>query len=131
MRHFSVVGDHVRRIPPVAASPRDFADEWIVSSWKEASGWSAPKQVQILRQVHARVSRLESAGGYYFEYDSIRECSDTAEHYQIAIVAIRGEKNLLFYFQVSGNPEYRMDDVSQEPNPACTGPDLLQTMQTQ
>ncbi len=53
IRHFSVIGDTVRRTQPVAASPRDFVDEWIVSPWKEAAQWSANSTLATLRDSHA------------------------------------------------------------------------------
>src|SRR5262249_29215074 len=54
LRHFAVHGDVVRRIPPVAVSARDFADEWINSPWQDAASWTAPERRPRLAALHAR-----------------------------------------------------------------------------
>ena len=41
IRHYLIDGDRVRRIDPVALSPRDFVDEWLTSDWEEIGPWSA------------------------------------------------------------------------------------------
>src|SRR6185312_12800072 len=41
VRHFLINGDQVRRVDPVALSPRDFVDEWLTRDWKESARWSA------------------------------------------------------------------------------------------
>jgi hypothetical protein len=40
VRHFLIEGDQVRRVAPVALSPRDFVDEWMTSPWSESQDWS-------------------------------------------------------------------------------------------
>ena len=39
-RRFAVTGEIVKCVQPVAIFPRDFVDEWIISSWQDASAWS-------------------------------------------------------------------------------------------
>ena len=33
VRHYLIDGDRVRRVDPVALSPRDFVDEWLTRGW--------------------------------------------------------------------------------------------------
>ena len=120
IRRFSVVGDSVRRIPPVAASPRDFVDEWIVSPWGDASQWSTSSAIGLL-QMHRRLNKDRS-----FEYDSVRRCSDGPDHYQVEI----DDSKRTYYFQVLGETDYKMKAVSEKPNAVCKGEDILETMGT-
>jgi len=123
VRHFSVMGDAVHRIPPFAVSPRDFVDEWIVSSWDEATQWSLGHNVGLMEQMHRR---LHAKGFMSFEYQSVRQCSDAPDHYQIEL-----SDQPSYYFQVMGTTDYKMKSVSLKPDPACNGEDLLDKMATQ
>jgi hypothetical protein len=49
VRRFEIVGNHFRRLQPVALSPRDFVDEWIVSPWEQAAQWSAASSGEALQ----------------------------------------------------------------------------------
>jgi len=40
VRNYSIRGDHIQRVDPVALSPRDFVDEWLVRPWTESAAWS-------------------------------------------------------------------------------------------
>jgi hypothetical protein len=124
IRDFSVHGNIVQRIPPVAVSPRDFVDEWIVSSWKDALTWSASTDLDGLRRAHDR------AHVRHGEFDSVRKCSDGPERYQIAVTI--GDGAQLQYFQVTGNQNnYKMKAVGEAPASQCNGPDLIESMATQ
>ena len=70
IRHFAIDGNTVRRMQPVAESPRDFADEWIVSSWGEASGWTTLAARASLRKVHDHLNYYRENIGS-FQYESI------------------------------------------------------------
>jgi len=124
IRDFSVSGDTVRRIQPVAVSPRDFVDEWIVSPWKDASKWSARTESEGLREKHEHTRK--SVG----EYNSVRKCSDRPDHYQVALQGDDGRQ--LVYFQVIGSHAgYTMEAVGESPNAHCSGPDIIESMATQ
>jgi hypothetical protein len=123
VRDFSVIGNTVHRIPPLAVSPRDFVDEWVVSPWKVAAHWSGPKALERLHTAHDL--RLKPLA----EFDSVRKCSDRPDHYQVAVQIGNGDQ--LQYFQVTGDQEnYKMEAVDKLPAPACNGPDLLDSMAT-
>jgi len=97
IRHFSVIGDEVRRIAPVAVSPRDFVGEWIVSSWREAAGWSS-RPTDDLAKLHDRLRRLR-----HFTFLSARRCSDAADRYQLELQHEDDEPH--FFFRVTGGAE--------------------------
>lgn len=123
VRHYRIDDNSIRRIAPVALSPRDFVDEWIISPWDEAIGWSGGG----LAQMHSKLSQRKFHDSY--NYDSATRCSGAYPRYQIAINSDETDEN--FYFLVSGNFDYRMDAVSSVPNPSCRGPNILAKMATQ
>ena len=125
VRHFRIDDNSIRRIAPVALSPRDFVDEWIVSPWDEAIGWSVDSP--NLARMHARLSQHKYHDSY--NYDSAIRCPGAHPHYQIAVDS--DETNENFYFLVSGDLDYRMEAISMAPNPSCRGPNILANMATQ
>jgi hypothetical protein len=127
VRHFRIEGDTIERIPPVALSPRDFVDEWIVSPWDEAMAWSNRSAKPDLAKMHAKLSQHKFHDS--FNYDSATRCPGPAPLYQIAVDS--DETNENFYFVVSGDGGYRMDAVSTTPAPSCRGPNILDKMATQ
>jgi len=130
IRHYSVIGDGVRRVQPVAVSPRDFVDEWIVSPWQQASQWSSNPE---LRQAHAAWSGRKKSGTSLIEYYSVQRCADSPEHYQVEVAEETGPKfeaARSFYFQVRGNGDYAMLRVSDKSDARCSGPNILDEMGT-
>ncbi|MGO9589338.1 MAG: GspH/FimT family protein [Candidatus Acidiferrales bacterium] len=132
IRHYSVIGDAVRRNQPVAVSPRDFVDEWIVSPWQQASQWSSNPE---LRQAHAAWSRREKSATSLLEYYSVQRCADSPpEHYQVEVAEETGPKfetARSFYFQVRGNGDYTMLRISDKSDARCSGPNILDEMGTE
>jgi len=126
IRHYAVSGDLVRRTQPVAVSPRDFVDEWIVSPWREASAWSSRKSLQQLRQVHGTLHKLEDHSG--FDFDSVQKCSGTPSTVQ---VGVSHENDETFYFKIAGNGPFQMKSISTSPDSTCDGENILDTMATQ
>lgn len=133
VRHYSVIGDTIQQTQPVAVSPRDFVDEWIVSPWQQAEQWSSKSAVGELRQAHEGWFRREKFDNSLLEYYSVNRCADSHDHYQVEIGEETGpnfETARCFYFQVSGNGAYTMLRVSEKPDPRCSGPDILDEMST-
>ena len=128
IRHFSVIGDAVGRTQPVAVSPRDFVDEWIVSPWQEAARWSLSPARAALGKSHIEWSKRKESEDTLLEYYSMRRCSDGPHHYQVEIGEETGPKfetSRSFYFQVQGSEVYTMLGVSEKPDVKCTGKNLL------
>jgi hypothetical protein len=54
VRHLLNEGDRVRRVAPVALSPRDFVDEWMTESWNASREWSVSPDLSTWhRKLHA------------------------------------------------------------------------------
>jgi len=133
IRHFTVSGDTVTRVQPVAVSPRDFVDEWLISPWKSARGWSSKGASEQLRQEHEAFSRAENSSHRLLSFGTIHLCSDDHNHFQVELVEETGPKfdiDQSFYFQVVGKNAYTMTGVSKTPDPRCGGQDLLDEMST-
>lgn len=133
VRRYSVVGDAVQRIQPVAVSPRDFVDEWVVSPWQQASQWSSRSALAELTQAHAELSRRRNSYKSLLEYDSVYRCTDSPEHYQVEMAdetAPNFQTARSFYFQMRGNGDYTMLRVSDKSDARCGGPNILDEMGT-
>lgn len=131
IRHYLIIGDTVKRIQPVAASPRDFVDEWIVSPWSDARQWSSLTSSSELRQAHDKWSRHEKAENRILQFCSVRKC--LGDRYQVEVCEETGtDFNVSHssYFEVAGNDPFTMTRVSMKPNRMCKGRDLLEDMAT-
>ena len=116
IRHFTIFRDDaVTRVDPLALSPWDFADEWIVSPWDSAARWSASV---ALRGVHDELHRIGS-----LDYESARLCRTAPDRVQVALHS--DETQASYFLLVAGRADYRMAAVSTKPDPACDGEDLL------
>jgi hypothetical protein len=116
VRRFSLNGAAVRRVPPLALSPQDFVDEWIVSPWSEAAGWSAP-EVRGQKSLHDSLSGNHEG---YLEFESTSLCP-TVHRVQVELeLWIDDAHRTRFYFQVPDRVgDFRMLAVSTEPSSAC------------
>lgn len=119
IRHYSVQGDVVRRIAPWAENPRDFADEWVASIWKEAGEWSSPSKLSRLRAVHDEAHKIR-----YMDYLSLHACSGAPGRFQIEAEK-PDDTGGSYFFQVQGKGDYRMLDVTRRANPLCNLPDTI------
>ena len=119
VRHYSVQGDVVRRIAPWAENPRDFADEWVTSRWKEAGEWSSLAKLRQLRAVHDEIHKI-----HYMEYVSLHACSGAPGRFQIE-AGKADETGGSYFFQVQGVGDYRMLDVTRRADPGCNLADTI------
>ncbi len=134
IRHFTISGDTVTRIQPVAVSPRDFVDEWLVSPWKTAIDWSSTSASEQLKQAHESISQRMKSPDRLLEFNSVYRCSEARSRYQIELDEDTGPKFDIshpFYFQVVGNASYTMTEVSDMPDPKCGGDNLHEDMSTE
>ncbi len=122
IRRFALVGDRVRRIAPWAASPRDFVDEWIVSPWREAAGWSSA-QVRGQRALHDRLSPGRTG---VLSFAAERRCAGGREvQVELDAAAVKGPRLDRYFFRVRGAGDFRMVRAGRRPDPDCRGPDIL------
>jgi hypothetical protein len=131
IRHFTISGDTVTRVQPVAVSPRDFVDEWLISPWISASAWSSKAASEQLRKEHNGLSRTDNSADRLLSFGTIYRCSDAQDHFQVELVEETGPKfdiDQSFYFQVVGKNAFTMTGISRIPDPKCAGRDLLDEM---
>jgi hypothetical protein len=130
IRHYSVIDDTVHRTQPIAVSPRDFVDEWIVSPWEKAAQWSSKPSSVELQRMHALLLKRNEAAETLLEYNSVRKCSESSDRYQVEIseqiapdfrTTVRS-----FFFEVIGENTYTMVRVSEKRDPRCTGRNILE-----
>ena len=122
VRHYLIDGDRVRRVHPVALSPRDFVDEWLRSGWDESAIWSASPALQKWhRKFHS-----DTVSGLFRQ--TTKHCK-APDLWQVT-VAPRIAKNDFdsepeFYFLVRWQPPYRfqMMNISGKPWRRCTQDD--------
>ncbi|MGB7761899.1 MAG: hypothetical protein WBL61_18845 [Bryobacteraceae bacterium] len=121
IRYYLIDGDHVRRVDPVALSPRDFVDEWLTRGWNESAAWSASPTLQ---QWHRRLHG-DWVGG---QFGDTMHCQ-TPDLWQVTFEPHDAEKNFApepkVYFLVRWRPPYRftMADISDKPWSRCTEED--------
>lgn len=122
VRHFRIDGDRVRRVAPLALSPRDFVQEWLQNGWEESARWSVSP---ALREWHRKSGGGEIGG--FFGRPTLH--CQTPDLWQVALgeydEAKPSEPGAATYFLVRWTPPYRftMVDVSDKPWPRCTQPD--------
>lgn len=123
VKRYSVAGENVRRMQPVAENVRDFVDEWIASLWAEAKHWSAPDPA--LPRLHAQLhsGRSELAG----EFASIRACGRGLTQVEIGADIGAG-----WFFLVRGGEQgpWTLDRVARRAAPGCTGRDRLKNIES-
>jgi hypothetical protein len=119
VRHYEVIGDNIRRVPPIALSPRDFADEWLQRSWTESSAWANPGRRQALQALHSYHDRLG-------DISRTTHCR-TPDLWQVALGSIgdTGTDDRQMFSLIRWQPPYRftMMDARDHAWPTCTEPD--------
>jgi hypothetical protein len=122
VRHFLVEGDRVRRVAPVALSPRDFVDEWMTHPWSESQGWSLSRDQSIW---HQRLHADFVAGDFLGD---AMHCQ-TPDLWQVGFEPNDAKRNFepepSVYFLVRWTPPYSfaLVGVSNKPWPRCTRAD--------
>ena len=131
--------DHVRRIGPMGLNARGFVHEWLASPWEESENLTVAEARVELHKVHDGFDPQRKADGseyYSNRYGPVRACSYSGV-FQVEIDSALeiiapgksdGESKRLpsHYFHVrEGKDGYVMVSAPTEPDPACTGPDLM------
>jgi len=112
LRHFTVRGNRVERTDPIAATPRDFVEEWLAAPWPESA---ARSDTAGLEQWHRRLHRDDGMGTFP---DPAVRCSD-----KIWMIATHLRDAPTFYFRVrlaGDNFRYSMAAISDARFADCT-----------
>jgi hypothetical protein len=122
VRHFLIEGDRVRRVAPVALSPRDFVDEWMTRPWSESQEWSSSRDLSKWHQkLHDDFVGGDFRGG-------TMHCQ-TPDLWQVGFEPHDAKRNFApepnVYFLIRWMPPYRfaLVDISNNPRPGCTQAD--------
>ena len=124
VRHYRINGEKVKRIDPLALSPRDFVEESMTSDWKEVALWSEDQARVAMRAIHQKQAKKYAE----FVYPTMH-CPSTPDLWQVGL-----DFNPHFntppspetiYFLVRWRPPFRfsMVNVSNHPWPGCTEKD--------
>jgi len=127
IRHYRIDRDEVKRIDPLALSPRDFVDEWLTHVWKEAVFWSESPNRRSMREWHQRLHKGLISGEFIYP---TMHCPKTPDLWQVGVdfsdpPTPIGEKPKGTYFLLRWRPPYtfRMVEISDHPWPNCTEED--------
>lgn len=118
VRRYSVTGETVRRVQPVAESVRDFVDEWTDSPWSEAKEWSGVSPGLAAAHSTLRAARFNSLGGFA----SIRACKGGATQVELA-----SDQAPDWYLLVRGGAKgpWTMERGGRQGVAGCAGPDQV------
>ena len=121
VHHLLIDGDQVRRVAPVALSPRDFVDEWMTQPWSESREWSLASD---LSRWHQKLHTALVTGNFLRDTTHCR----TPDLWQVGFEPhdqwnSRPEPGV--YFLIRWTPPYRfaLAGISNNPSPQCTQTD--------
>lgn len=113
IRRYDVSGTAPRRVAPVADSPRDFVDEWIVSNWSAARLWSHEASGTALERAHEQMQAARKHAS--FEFGDTMACVGGG----VVQVELRDGDDASWFFRVAGRSDYRMVAVARQSDPQC------------
>ena len=115
LRHFVMRGGSVERTSPIAATPRDFVEEWLAAPWSESSAYSDNPR---LAEWHARLHREDGMGDFP---DPAVRCGDGS--WMIATHLRDAPTHYFRVRQAGGNFRYAMAAIGDTRFADCTQPD--------
>jgi hypothetical protein len=127
VRHYKIDHGEVRRVDPLALSPRDFVDEWLTHDWKETAHWSESVNRRSMLEWHGKLHKDFVSGDFIYP---TKHCLKTPDLWQVGIdfsdppTPVDSEPKGT-YFLVRWRPPYQftMVQVSNRPSPECTEED--------
>jgi hypothetical protein len=123
VHHFLIDGDRVRRVDPVALSPRDFVDEWLTRPWSESQKWSLSPDLSTW---HQKLHDADFVAGDFL--GDTMHCR-TPDLWQVGFEPRDAKRNFErepnVYFLIRWTPPYRfaLAGISNNPWPRCTQAD--------
>ena len=131
VQKYSVAGDTVTRVAPVAFDPEDFLDEWFDMKWEDASHWISGSDASEFSRWHSRFHAHESERDFSTEFDFVEPCPSgaTDPRWQIGVTLEgTGEKDLprdlpdeLFFTVRKHEDSFLLEGLSTERPPGCPG----------
>jgi hypothetical protein len=128
----------VRRVGPIATNARGFVEEWLAAPWEELNEVTDAESASTLRAVHEGFDPKKESDSEFVSHSDgpVRACA-TPGVFQVQINGTLetevpgkpgGESKPLpsHYFHVrEGKDGYVMVSAPTEPDPSCTGADLM------
>jgi hypothetical protein len=118
IRRFVIDSGGARRVPPIALSPRDLVEEWLLSSWNESGVWSEDGDRAALAEWHRKLHKDALFGSYA---GATRHCRIPADTWQVSFAFQDNDPIPEAYFRIRWHPLYRMTllDIAEHPFADC------------
>lgn len=118
---FQVSGTEVKRVPPLAAEPRGFLDEWISLPWSDARRWTS-RRVNAAEIWHGRLQ--ERLRGLYSFFESFEVCGKDGSRWQIGLEiepdpALHPLPIRLFFTVSQEKDDFRIERIDVRPLEGC------------
>ncbi len=116
VRHFEVRNGQAIQVDPIAATPRDFVEEWLSAGWNVAGPRSESAELQVW---HERLHRDDGQGDFP---DRAIRCNGAPDLWQIGAHFQDAPK---YYYKVRRRETFNfsMVAISESPFSDCTMPD--------
>jgi len=115
LRRFTVKGDKVTRVPPLALAPHDFLDEWTQLAWADAARWVSPGRAALLQEIHKAIKAEDSP---WRGIEIAQPCPRMAP--KTWVVSLGEQRTLFFTIQQKG-AEFWILDVTEQQPAECPG----------
>jgi len=114
IRHYSVQGDSVRQLDPVALTPLSFLNEWFDADWSQSAAWS---ESASLERWHRDLE--------YIWVEDPKRCQTDPALWQAEVTQFSNRRpgpEESLYFLIRWNPPYRFTvaEISGKGRPDCT-----------
>jgi hypothetical protein len=123
VNRFSVEGDHVRQIAPLAFTPQDFINAWLQLSWNDAARWVNPLNASSFKKWHSQLQPKTS--GEYIEdgeVDFVQPCDKPATRWLVGMSdEFKEPKRFLFFTVSKRRGIYHLDSIDTVHPPGCPG----------
>jgi hypothetical protein len=128
LANYSVAGDRVVRVAPLAIQPQDFLDEWIGLPWEEATRWTDLAKRPTIRGWHGKLWRTPAQWTWGSSIKFVQPCrgGGVSPRWQLGleITPLKGPKNLpeiLFFTIERKGVSYYVSDIATKRPPGCPG----------
>ncbi|MCG3191372.1 MAG: hypothetical protein DIJKHBIC_00598 [Thermoanaerobaculia bacterium] len=80
---YRIDGTEVTRVPPFAADPRGFLDEWLAFPWTESEKWTLPEAAQAAQEFHRDLS--ERRDRVFTSFGECLKCTGERERWLLEL----------------------------------------------
>jgi hypothetical protein len=113
VRHYAIHGDRAEQVDPIAATPRDFVEEWLASPWAQSAVRS---ETASLKSWHQKLHREDGMGD--FPGPTLR-CSSNPDLWQVS-THLHDAPEMYYLIRWRQPDHFVMAGVSENSYPDCT-----------